>query len=316
VPRLVLAPLALLLVLLAPAPAAQPADTTLALPYVRQVGQRFAVDVERVQEEYVAEGETERVASRVRRAWTAEVEVRGRRPAGWALAWTYRPADAPGPARRPARLDRPTSTLEHVRIVFAADSAGRPQFVLNPLWVRSHLRQALEALEGRVPASEQARLDGLALQATTADGLRALFLADAERLTLLHGRRLTLGRRTSAARPIPNPFGAGSIPATETVRLDSLDLDLRRAYLTWSLTPDPQALSAVVLELLEGFAPGAVQGTPAELARRFRVSERGEFEVDLDAGWVLRAAFERRVQAGTRTRVERTHFVTRPPARN
>jgi hypothetical protein len=290
-----------------------PMDTTIVLPFVRTIGYAYSVVVEKSQEErVVATSGEERMVSRVRRAWDVEVEVRGSRPGGYALAWTYRPLDE-SPGRQPPRYDRATGTLEHVRLVYAADSAGRPQFFLNPLWVRTHLNEALSFLMDRVPPTERPRLEAIGEQASTPEGLRALFLGDAERLAFLNGRQLPVGRAATAQTEVRNPFGSGVLPANTAVRVDSLSADARVAYVSWSLTPDPEVLAGVVLALVEGYAPGAVRTRAADLARDFNIAENARFEIELDGGWARLAEFERRVQAGSRIRIERTHFETHRP---
>jgi hypothetical protein len=306
----VLRALLLLLVLAAPA-AAQPPDTTLSLPYERAAGQRYSVHVEKVYEEYAEEGGRELLVDRSRHAWAVEAEVRGSRPGGYALAWTYRPASDSARVRRPPQFEPRSSTLEHVRIVFAVDSLGRPQFVLNPLWIRSHLDRALEAQAPRTDAEDLPRLEAARRQAGSPAGLRGLFLQDADRLSLVHGRRYTLGRAVPYRADLANPYGPGTLPARGAFRLDSLRDG--RAFISWNLAPDPRALADAVLTLLEEFAPGTVRLTPEEVARRFSVEERARFVVDTRAGWVLRAEFVRRIRSGGRTRVEQRTFITRPP---
>jgi hypothetical protein len=307
--------LSLLLLLLTGPMAAAPlaaADTSVVLGFERAPGQRYAVELEKVREEYATEAGRLILVDRVRHEWHVEAEVRSRRPGGFSMAWTYRPARAAQPSRL-ALFEPYTRTLANVRIVFAADSLGRPLFVLNPLWVRSRLAEGVERAAPRVDPLQQPLLAAVTRQAATDEGLRRLVLSDPERLHLLSGMRLTRGAAVSRQADMPNPFGSGRLRARETIRLDSLDADGARAYITWNLTPDTEDLALVVLELLEGFDPGAVQATPAELARRFRVSERGSFVVDVDAGWVLHAAYERRIQAGDRLRVEETTLAEIPP---
>jgi hypothetical protein len=302
--------LPLLLALIIPVIPGPAPDTTLVVPFDRAAGQQYQVDVEKVREEYATEAGRLVLTDRVRHRWLAGAEVRSKRPGGFSMAWTYRPEGTRQPGRTP-QLEPVTGTLANVRIVFAASQSGRPLFVLNPLWVRSRLAEAVEAAGPRTDPPDRPRLEAVLRQAQSAEGLTALVLSDPERLYLVSGRALTLGDQVRTTASLPNPFGAGRIPAVETMRLDSLDADGRRAYVSWSLVPDPVVLANVVLDLLEGFAPGAVRLTPAELANRFRVSEQARFRIDLRGGWVEEASFERRVQAGERVRVEITTLRTR-----
>lgn len=286
-------------------------DTTIVLGFERTPGQRYTVEVEKVREEYATEAGRLILVDRIRHEWHVDAEVRSRRPGGFSIAWTYRPARATQPSRL-AHYEPYTRTLANVRIVFAADSVGRPLFVLNPLWIRSRLAEGVERAAPRLDPMEQPMLAATVRQAGTEQGLRRLVLADPERLRLLSGMSLMRGATVTRRSEMPNPFGAGRLSAVESIRLDSLSADARLAHITWSMTPDAEDLATVVLDLLEGFDPGAVQETPAQLARRFRVSEHGRFTVDIAAGWVLRAAYERRVQAGDRVRVEETTFIEIP----
>lgn len=286
-----------------------PRDTTLVLRFAPPPGERLTLDVQRTIEEHGEEAGRRLLLERTQHAWTVEAEVRGRRPAGYALAWTWRPAHGEG-APSP-RFEPRTATLEHVTVVFAADSLGRPEFVLNPRWVRTRLEQAIAAQAPVTDARDRPRLEAARRQAATPEGLRALLLADAERLALPLGRTYAPGRPVRIRSALDNPFGPGTIPAEATLRLDSLRDG--RAYVSWRLEPDPRALAEVVLDLLEGFAPGAVRLTPQEVARRFEVVEEARFVVDARHGRVLHAAFERRTRSGARTRLERSSFALRPP---
>lgn len=306
--------LSLLLAVFLAIPSASAPDTTVTLPFQRTAGQQYEVVVVKVREEYTQEAGRLVLTDRVRHRWTADAEVRGRRPGGFSMAWTYRPEGARQPGRTPS-LEPVTGTLANVRIVFAADMLGKPLFVLNPLWVRSRLAEAAEAVRPRTDPPDRPRLDAYLRQARSPTGLSALVLADAERLYLVSGRSLPLGRSVRTDASLPNPFGAGRIPAVETVRLDSISADGTTAHVTWSMVPDPLVLADVVLDLLEGFAPGALQVTPAELAARFSVTELARFRIDMRGGWVDEATFERRVQAGERLRVEETTLRTRRATR-
>lgn len=285
-------------------------DTTVVIPFVRTPGQQYLVDVEKVREEYVVESNRRILMDRLRHAWTVEADVRSLRPRGYSMAWTYRPVTRPVPDREP-RIEPATRTLENVRIVFAADTAGRPLFVLNPQWVRSRLAEAVQTELPLASPEDRPRLEAVEAETRSSEGLARAVLTDIERLYLLSGRRFVLGVEQTAQTVIRNPFGRGEIAAETSARLDSLSADGSTAYLTWTMRPDSEAIARVVLELLQGFDPGAVRMTPRQLAERFTINESGRFVIDLRTGLVEEAGFEREVRTGERVRRETTSFTTR-----
>jgi hypothetical protein len=286
-------------------------DTTVTIRFVPEVGSRHVIHLERVREEYVLEGERSILIDRLRHVGTIETEVRSARPGGHSVAWTYRQKGAP--QRHEPHFDPLTGTLSDVTIVFTVDERGQPQRVLNPFFVRSKLAEAVEVARRHSDPRDGQRLDASIQQAETDSGLRALMLLDVERLHLPLARELHSEQEVQGQAHLKNPFGEGSIPASETFKLDSLSTTRDLAYFSWSLTPDPLVLAEIVLDLIDGFAPGAVELTPAELAERFQVHEQATFAVESATGLVREARFAKTVQTGGRTRSEVTTFVIRSP---
>jgi hypothetical protein len=288
------------------------ADSTVTIRFEPEVGSRQVIHLERVREEYALEGERSILIDRLRQVGTIETEVRSARPGGYSVAWMYRRERAH--ERLEPHFDPVTGTLSDVAIVFTVDDRGQPQRVLNPFFIRSRLAEAVAVARRHADPRDRQRLDTYLRQAETDSGLRALVLPDVERLHLPLARDLHPEHGARGPAHLKNPFGEGSIPASETFRLDSLSSSRDLAYLSWSLTPDPLVLAEIVLDLLDGFAPGAVDLTPAELAQRFQVHEQATFAVEGATGLVREARFAKTVQTGGRTRSEETTFVIRSPS--
>lgn len=303
-------PLVFLLVLLSGPPAA---DSVVTVNYAPVLGESRHLAVEKVRAEYAEENGALVLVDSTAHTWAIVSEVLEERLDGYALRLTYRPVTArSAPRAVQPRLEPTTGTLSGVPLIFRVDASGQPIGLNNARAVREALLSAMPRSPG--DAEMRARLDALVRQTETDAGLASLVMADIERYHLPLGRRLPVGTTVEFETTLRNPFGEGEISAVERVRLDSLYDDGRRAHMTWSLTPDSQALARVVLELIEGFAPGAVELTAEELTKRFSVSEEASFELDPRRGTVYRAAFERRIRAGERLRVERTTFDLVEPA--
>ena len=293
------------------------AAESMRIPFERQEGQVYTVEVVRESEER-AGGQRQQF---IRAETAVSVRVDAVGPATLRETWTLGPVAVTsegGIVGAPLGGATAFGLVEGIVVVYEADSTGAPRQLLNPDPVRTALRGVIRADEERPGAF--GRLDAVALRedfrARLADpaALADLVLGEPRLLHTVSGRVLTLGQPRLEQVERPSPLTSAPVLMTVTTRLDSLSADSSTAFVTWTADADREALVESVIAFLEASSPGQVDPSLVrDLSPTLALEERATFAVDLRAGWILRSTYIKTARVAGRERIERATFRTAPP---
>lgn len=329
VPSRPLAALFSAFVLLA-APSTDPQATAqdrLTLPFKPEVGSRTGYAIVKTKRRSAGH----RLERDLKTTSEAELTLLAENDQGFLFRFVIRGTAATTPGARQPKLDRLLSRMagitSGVPLVYQADGAGTPLYLINTKEVMQAFRAMLPELravvrdlarEGIVPPAERAKLEASvqgtfdALTSLSDRELAAVVLEEVRLLFAATGRDFPIGRKESFETETTIPLIGQAIRVAGERRIKSLDQDAGIAVVGIETVYDRTQL----LEALAEAAGNAAGSEAAEAERHlqtgllaldeFRVEESSLHMVDLENGAPLALRHQRTIDLGDKTVVEVT----------
>lgn len=274
-----------------------------------QVGDEFEIEFIRSRED------ARRPQTNGKSRTVVHVRVLEASPKGFVLDWRQGATSVTNPeiVKNPVAAAA-ANAVKDLRLEVVLDPNGSFAGLRNQAEVTAKLQSVIENLlasfRQQLPDAQQRQaVEALVHRLMAPPVLLAAASGDVQTYFGLHGAIVTKGKPVENSIHQASPLGAGTIPATFRVALESLDA--HNANLTSTTTYDPRALAALTKQLLAQAPPGTVP-TPFPT---LEMSDTGRYVYNRSFGLMNEINITRRVTAdegNTRLDGREIRLLTRP----
>ncbi len=187
---------------------------------------------------------------------------------------------------------------------------GEFQELLNWQDIRDYIEKMVDTVKANIP-DKQGVQQAFALITGLYDSKEKVE-ASAKSVQLYHapyGMEYALNDKLSFESELPNPFGGNPIPAIYSLELTEINKEDGYCVLEITQTIDKVKAKEFVLDFVKKIMPALANKNEEELEDKipvFEITDKMQFQMDLNSGWIVYCENIRSVVAGPTRQVETT----------